>query len=434
MSRTHSDAEMLLATQIAYLNIKPDGIGGPQNVADYLRSEKRILEAKLSSGVKDTQAEAQLNTINGIYEMTSRPEFRDIDWENWSVVDAWDHSSAGRLDQSGMYASLIKTGDGKAIIGFRGSESYDSTTKITDWAVSDLGLHNSMATPQQLDAEEYMRHIAENYGDEFEVFDCTGHSLGGNLAEHAVINAPAGMRDKIGGCINFDGPGFSEEYIAAHAHNINTMNDKVDHYAWSVVGSLLFPLPGTNYRIVAAGTPDDYDSDIINEAYRHHTRNLIIVDGHVIDGERDPLAASTDKLIKAYELADIKSLPLFMRLLMIERTAGVFLLTYEARKSLLGFTGTEAEFTVNTDGLCYAADELDVISADLGAVSAEIRDIAESLNYFSASGFIVKNKLRAMARRVEGDSSAAHRLGTAAGECAAEYINTDSLAGRCLTM
>jgi len=120
-----------------------------------------------------------------------------------------------------------------------------------------LGLLNSTLTPQQAVAERYVRKLYEKYGDEYTHFGMTGHSLGGNLAEHATITAPDYMRKKIDRCVNLDGPGFSEQYLLAHASDIQKSKGKIDHYQWSFVGTLLNTVPGTNYRTVEADMPDD---------------------------------------------------------------------------------------------------------------------------------------------------------------------------------
>ena len=55
----------------------------------------------------------------------------------------------------------------------------------------------------------------------------TGHSLGGNLATHTTIamaqeGRNEGLWENIKGCVNFDGPGFSEAYLIEHDEKIKT--------------------------------------------------------------------------------------------------------------------------------------------------------------------------------------------------------------------
>ena len=44
---------------------------------------------------------------------------------------------------------MIERVDGRAVIGFRGSESYDIQQLILDWGLADLGLLNSHETIQK---------------------------------------------------------------------------------------------------------------------------------------------------------------------------------------------------------------------------------------------------------------------------------------------
>ncbi|MBR2675250.1 MAG: DUF2974 domain-containing protein [Mogibacterium sp.] len=426
MKSAHSDAELLLATQIAYLNINPNKNGDSVNVSSWINGQKASLEHMKANGGLTSQQQRQLNTIYNIEQITSREDFKNVEWESWAVVDACDHSSGGQIFESGMYASLIETGDGDAIVGFRGSESYDDISALKDWGLADLGLHNSTETWQQKDAEAYMNRLYEQYGDRYDSFDATGHSLGGNLAEHAIITASGGMRDKIGRCVNFDGPGYSEEYILTHASAINAMSGKVDHCAWSAVGALLFPLPGSNYRVVFADTPDMQGTEIENLAHRHEVTNLVLVNGEVIDGERDPLARSLDYASKHFEILDSVLIPLPIRIILLASTVVSAAILTKIGSIYHSLIEVPAEYYVNPAALTEVSDEFRRASSRIRDIAEEVDAIAGNLHYSAVSGFLISCKLRRMSRSIANDHVSACRLASAINEVSNNYISSDN--------
>ena len=166
--------------------------------------------------------------------------------DNWRLVDFHDEN-----DSTGMVACMLDAGDGRAVIGFRGSESYDIQQLILDWGLADLGLLNSHETIQQYSAELYMEELYEKYGDRFSYWATSGHSLGGALSFHAALTAPQGMWEKIGQSYSMDGPHVSNEYIATHKDYISRMEqhpDVMQHRGWSFIGNLLNHLPCANYK------------------------------------------------------------------------------------------------------------------------------------------------------------------------------------------
>ena len=274
MSYVYSDAEMLVSTQIAYLDI-PEGYTVGQYVA--------IMEELAESG-NDRSNEFQ-DKYDVVLNLKKLAEENHIsDWKNWKVVDVCDKNNA-----SGMYGCLIDTGDGNAILGFRGSESYDSAQSYRDWVVADVGMLDSYTTEQQYDASRYTREIWEKYGKKYSTFSFTGHSLGGNLAEHSGITAPEAMRSHIDHTISFDGPGFSNEYLKFHKEDIEKSKEYSTHYAWSWVGCLLTQPSGVENRIIDANDSEQKGKTCgvpNSELWRHHTGCVNLYNGSVRDGEQ----------------------------------------------------------------------------------------------------------------------------------------------------
>ena len=279
----YSDAEMLLAAQLAYIDFSDRHSGQP--ISKALDSMYRDLKSK---GSLSKAEEGQLSTIENARHFISQYGLEEAN--NWVVRDTCNHNSGS--GSSGMYALLFDTNDGNAIVGYRGSENYDSEQLGKDWGESDFGLlNNNGETPQQVDAREFMQKIADQYGDQYGTIGATGHSLGGNLASHAVITADETISSKME-CINFDGPGNSDEYYRMYKDQVEQNGSKVTHYKWSIVGELLFDVPGSRYMNIKADTPTDSGNVFFSEVNRHSIVNVIIdEEGNVIPGEIDDAAA-----------------------------------------------------------------------------------------------------------------------------------------------
>ena len=152
MSRAYTDAQMLLATQIAYLNC-----GEYEGYT--IREILNILENKYSGhGELDKFGNKELDVLKTIRDMIAENGLESA--LDWTIRDVGD-----RNGESGMYACLIDTNDGNAIVGFRGSESYNSEQFTKDWVIADFTLlHKNGTTKQENDAQAYMEYVAEKYG------------------------------------------------------------------------------------------------------------------------------------------------------------------------------------------------------------------------------------------------------------------------------
>jgi hypothetical protein len=119
----------------------------------------------------------------------------------------------------------------------------------------------------------------------------SGHSLGGNLAEHAAIaSALYGFfRGKVTQCANYDGPGHSDEYIERYGPQIEEMAGIMTDYQWSMVGNMLLPLPGVRSEDLAVKDNPDMLYGIIGK----HATDSILFDesGQAIRGDQGFLEA-----------------------------------------------------------------------------------------------------------------------------------------------
>ena len=257
---TYTDVQLKNATQVAYQDFnKP--------YYELVQSGK-----KPPFTIEELCAQMVTNkypTADDVYKKM----FPNLNGENikgWKIVDYYNNNAA-----TGFYGCLIDTGNGDAIIGFRGSEGMDDLDNLRhDWLEADLGLLNNTLTKQQGDVEKFLDQISKSeYINNYNSIAMTGHSLGGNLAEHAAImSSEYGLDDKLAQCMSFDGPGFSNEYINKNRVRIEKVSEKITHYKWSPVGGLLSELPGVERISLKYKESDNFFYNLIG---RHSTESII---------------------------------------------------------------------------------------------------------------------------------------------------------------
>lgn len=152
---------------------------------------------------------------------------------------------------------------GSAVVAFRGTEM--KTDVLNDLVLADLGLGVTTNTLQQQSAKDYMAYIDKTFN--YNSYYLAGHSLGGNLAVHALLTASNKIQRKIISCYSYDGPGNSQRYLAEHWSDCVEEGSKIFHYQCSFIGGLLFqPFQANEYKIA---TDQPYTSllDVHNVRY-----------------------------------------------------------------------------------------------------------------------------------------------------------------------
>lgn len=439
MSYTYSDSAMMIATQVAYLNFD----GSITNVGDLVESILTTYGVQDSDGswtVKPNLSTAeteQFNTANNILTLTSNTGGTD-EWKSWRVVDVCNDQNA-----SGYYGMLIDTGDGNAIIGCRGSESTDVATGLKDWGEADLGLLDSTLTSQQAVAEAYMEELWRKYGDKYNSFSLTGHSLGGNLAMHMTITAPEEMRGSIERCLSYDGPGFSEEYIQAHRDEIERASGSIDHYTWSWVGSLLNSLPGVEDVIIEA-TDDPGEEGIWALLYRHATYNVIFnEDGTVREGEESVLATVTGPFSRWLDSVNLLELaissPNLARAVIGIKLIALALNQFENIKNQCIELGRQVyynyivpqvsgDYEIHLAAVSDMAQEIATVESRLQAISADMETLRRNLKYTSATGAYYRSRLYVLRTGLENDLRKLRKMGEVADSAVAKYNSVDEQA------
>lgn len=446
MSYTYSDSTMMIATQIAYLDFRGDN----KNVGEYIDS---ILETYgeyvngewvLKNGNWSTRQKEEFDTANNIMQITSATGGSE-EWRSWSVVDVCNDQN-----NSGYYGLVIDDGKGNAIIGCRGSESTDIPTGYKDWMEADLGLLDRELTYQQKKAEEYMEEIWHKYGDQYDSFSVTGHSLGGNLAEHMTITAPAAMREMIEHCISFDGPGFSNEYIEAHADDIAKVSHLMDHYQWSWVSSLLSPLPGVKDTIIKAHDDEGQSIPLMAMIWRHATYNVEFDEnGNIIVGHESDLSKYMGPLsrwIDDVSLSELYVLCFPFKVLNIPNIFELFRGIKLISQAMYAFKEigqkldnlknniyynyiapqVSGDYEINMISISNMADEIRSAESRLQTISDEIEDIRKNLKYWSAMGGYYRSQLFIIRNGFEGDLRKLKKISEVADTAVSRYSTVDT--------
>lgn len=446
MGYQYNDAEMMLATQIAYLDISGEDVSigdVVDNILEYGHcvNGEWLLYEQYQNSPQCKYLKKQLEVAGNIKELTERYDSLGDDWRNWKVMDRCDDQ-----DDTGYYACLIDTGNNHAIIGCRGSESYNSEQVVKDWIVADVGLLDNELTGQQERAQKYMEELYYKYGDQYDSFSLTGHSLGGNLAQHMTIHAPAEMRDKIDHCVSYDGPGFSQEYIDKNKHLIDKTNGCIDHYQWSWVSSLLIPLPGVNPTIIAAHNDERYGEPKAT-LYRHDVRNVDLDEnGNIQKGEESDLSVLLGPFSRYLEhlgegtLLDNVSIALlpkftqFVTLYKLIRDVVVWFndIKENVKEKIAAIyydyiaPNVSGEYEIQLSTVISYKTELITAQKQLDAVTDEIRNISRTWSNWSSSGAYYRSQLNIIKNGLEADIRVLSSLAHTTGEIVDAYAGVDN--------
>ncbi len=349
----YSEKQLKETTQIAYLSLLEKGQDalestgqlGPFSIKDIILScidQEAARQACIDEGIPANEITFQklVEHSDISKEDKARIELFDEEILNWKIADINDFNQ-----ENGMYALVIETGDHDAIIAFRGSENMKKYQNlVNDWAKADFGLLNAEETHQQQAAEEFLDSLNQSgLLKKYDTLQVTGHSLGGNLASHFTVSAAEPGREdvfnKIERCINFDGPGVSDEYLKSHKDAIEKASSKISHYSWSAIGELLYPLPGEDKEFF--GINNDLHKDNLIDRFRyklirrHDTRSLMFdEEGKAKRGKQDIFSMFMSGLSKVVD----GSIPAELTTELFFAASTIFkAFTYEKEDGSIGF-------------------------------------------------------------------------------------------------
>ena len=309
----HTDKEYMDASTIAYF----DFLGstneelGPSN-GPY--SIKELVEKYFNKDLEVAKEYRQYKNPNTIFdykdevkELKSLIEYSDIsdltkkrllnlsdDAYNWTLLEEVDKNA-----DTGFYGCLLGTSENDAMVAFRGSEGYkDADGKwnylntVHDWLNADFKLLGG-ETLQDQDAKDFAKNVVAPFlkeHPEYEGINVTGHSLGGELATMFTLycaEEDEELYDKIGRCVNLDGPGKDQTFIEEHQEGILKIQEKTTLYRASLVGEMLYPL-ASEENIKYVQIENEYE---VGDFDRHSMLNWEVNEKEeIVEGNRDEFA------------------------------------------------------------------------------------------------------------------------------------------------
>lgn len=303
----YTDKDLMVSTQIAYYDVPEEDYKKANcSIGQRIKQDRetragtyqyvvdKMNEAEREKG-KDSLEYKRFHETKKMYDSIADGTGEYGEYGNWKIVNVKDDNK-----NSGFYGCVIDTGNGEAIVGYRGSESTDAYQIKKDWGDADIRLLNSISTEQQEVGRKYLEEVMRNPTLQYKKYTGTGHSLGDNLITDAYLHLPKKYRDKMN-VYGFDGPGFSNEYISElekyykeHGWNLEESTHKITHYQWSLVGAIFGrSLRGVNFLTVQT-TDDVYGkTDLQSLTQKHAVIDLKFdEEGNLILGEMDPLAVA----------------------------------------------------------------------------------------------------------------------------------------------
>ena len=228
------------------------------------------------------------------------------DYPDWKLSAIGDTN-----DTTGFYACVIETGEKEAAVAFRGSEfTFEGDQMYYDGLEADAGLLNSLETRQQKEVEKFLE---ENHSllKGYDNITMTGHSLAGNLEEHAtIVCAETDLNDNIEACVSLDGPGFSQAYLARHRASLQKVHAHMRHIRWSPVGILLNDLDHDVVDYQEAAVSPGMEGRLL----RHAQGNLVYDEhGNIVPGNSiSPVDEGLDFASQVFDAVVLGSLASFL--------------------------------------------------------------------------------------------------------------------------
>lgn len=293
-----SEKDQLVATQIAYADLdvawKMHSNNGKNSTP--LTLEQAIVKASNQQANLGGLAD-YIKSINNDGTVTFIEGYEHIG--SWTLLSAQNENASG---QSGFYGCILDTGDSR-ILASRGSESMDNMLNFKqDWVDADLKLLNSEQTIQEAALREYM--VANKDLLTEKPWVATGHSLGGALSDHAAVISYEENIGNFSGAINFDGPGHSQEYIKQHSEALSAVSGQMIHKKASLVGNLLYDLPGVKQDYIQTQRENRFNSDEYVEGIsfwflEHDTKHWVIDEnGNTVEGRQEVQEWVLEKLTR----------------------------------------------------------------------------------------------------------------------------------------
>lgn len=154
----------------------------------------------------------------------ANPRYRNI-----PIIHRAERFSSQREEQ--FAAIVIIPCPNTAVISFQGTDS-----SLLGWK-ENFNMACRCPVPAQLDAKNFLEQMLSKLKEE-KIY-LVGHSKGGNLAEYAAITIDNHLGRRITKVLDFDGPGFREDFIQANKDKEILKRIKKYSPASSIVGSIM---------------------------------------------------------------------------------------------------------------------------------------------------------------------------------------------------
>ena len=130
-------------------------------------------------------------------------------FKNMIVSDYVRHND--RKTEKQFSAITIHISDNEMYISYLGTDK-----TILGWK-EDFNMSFMENIPAQIEGSKYIRNIAEKFHEK--LIRVGGHSKGGNVAVYSSVTSPKNIQDRIIKIYNYDGPGFSEQFLKKYKEN-----------------------------------------------------------------------------------------------------------------------------------------------------------------------------------------------------------------------
>lgn len=148
--------------------------------------------------------EKRINIGFLINKQTAELMFACAKTERFKDVEICGYKVVSNEDTMEQFAAMVYLAGGKTIISYRGTDD-----TIVGWR-EDFNLAWQDQLPAQKDAIDYLKAAAEEFKGKLTL---VGHSKGGNLVINSAVNCPKRIQNRLEKLYNFDGPGFSKEFL-----------------------------------------------------------------------------------------------------------------------------------------------------------------------------------------------------------------------------
>ncbi len=211
-----------------------------------------VVYTNLKSGtILSNSKELKLKTDDGVVSNSN-------EMKGWKVAEAVYNPLTG-------FEAAAYVKDDNIVIAMRGSESEDLADILQDWVVADIAGFISGLNWQLPAMETFVKNVVKKYGDSYDKFYVTGHSLGGYLALMAGSQLVwKGVKEKIERVVTFNGLGLSPSPISSildvdDYHNLLIIRSKVKNY--KILGdvvSMIGTTPGDDITRPMSESLGDY--------------------------------------------------------------------------------------------------------------------------------------------------------------------------------